>query len=75
MKKMIKIAFVSFVFSLVFLMPLGVSADPPGVPGNHGETGDQPPGGSSPIGTGVVMLIALSAAYGGKKTLEIKQAE
>lgn len=73
MKTFIKISIISFVFSLVFLLPLGVIADPPGMPGNHGESGDQPPGGGAPIGSGIAMIIALSAAYGSKKLYQLKE--
>ena len=76
MQKMIKITIISFVFSLVFLLPLGLSADPPGMPGSHGTNGDQaPPGGGAPIGGGIAMLIAMSAAYGSKKLYQLKQSE
>ena len=75
MQKMIKITIISFVFGLVFLLPLGVNADPPGMPGNHGSNGDAPPGGGAPIGSGIAMIIAMSAAYGSKKLYQIKQAE
>ncbi len=34
-------------------------------PPHHGSTGDQ--GSGAPIGTGVVILLGLGAAYGGKK--------
>lgn len=74
MKTMINITIISFVFSLVFLLPLGVNADPPGMPGNHGENGDVP-GGGAPIGGGIAMLIAMSAAYGSKKLFQLNKAE
>ena len=75
MQKMIKITIISFVFSLVFLLPLGVNADPPGMPGNHGSNGDAPPGGGAPLGSGIAMIIAMSAVYGSKKLFQLKQAE
>jgi len=72
---MIKITVISFVFGLVLLLPLGVSADPPGMPGNHGTNGDAPPGGGAPIGSGIALLMAMSAAYGSKKIFQLKEAE
>lgn len=72
MKTIIKISIISFVFSLIFLLPLGLSADPPDMPGSHGTDGDAP-GGGAPIGSGIIMLVALSAAYGGKKTYQLKK--
>jgi len=52
---------------------MGVNADPPGMPGAHGETDDQPPGGGAPIGGGIAVLIALSAAFGSKKLYKLKE--
>lgn len=49
------------------LCSMGLFADPPGMPGNHGETGDQPPGGGAPIGAGIGLLLALGSAYGAFK--------
>ncbi len=39
---------------------------PPPPPGGHGESGNQP-GGGAPIGGGLGILMALGAAYGGRK--------
>lgn len=54
---------------LLFLLSLPLIAqDPPPPPGGgHGQGGNQTPGGSAPVGSGLVMLLALGAAYGGKK--------
>lgn len=50
------------------LISLGLFADPPGMPGSHGATGDQaPPGGGAPIGAGIGILIAMGSAYGAFK--------
>jgi len=73
MKSIIRLTVISFVFSLVFLIPASVNADPPGMPGSHGTNGDAPPGGGAPIGSGVAFFIAMSAAYGGKKVYSFKQ--
>jgi|GEM_PF-3194008 UDP-N-acetylmuramyl pentapeptide phosphotransferase/UDP-N-acetylglucosamine-1-phosphate transferase len=70
MKTIIKISIISFVFSLVFLLPMGVNADPPGMPGNHGSSGNQIPGGGAPLGSGVAILIGLGLAYGSKNNLK-----
>jgi hypothetical protein len=40
---------------------------PPPPPGGHGQGGNQPAGGGAPIGSGIGILLALGAAYGGKK--------
>ncbi len=75
MKRRTKLAVISFILALTGLMPLGVNADPPGMPGSHGENGDAPPGGSSPIGGGLILFIGLSAAYGSKKFFQLKETE
>jgi hypothetical protein len=49
------------------LASTGLFADPPAMPGNHGQGGDQIPGGGAPVGTGIGLMIALSAAYGAFK--------
>jgi hypothetical protein len=54
----------------------GLFADPPAMPGNHGQGGDQIPGGGAPVGTGIGLMIALSAAYGAfRMKLENQQDE
>ncbi len=40
---------------------------PPPPPADHGEGGNQPAGGGAPIGSGIGILLALGAAYGGRK--------
>ncbi|MDZ7778121.1 MAG: hypothetical protein U5L09_22125 [Bacteroidales bacterium] len=63
MKKiLISIILTCFFFMLSFV----VMAQPPSPPGP--DTGDSEPiGGEVPIGSGIGILIALGAAYGGKK--------
>lgn len=54
------------------------SGDPPPPPGEHGETGNQVPGGGAPVGGGIILLSLFAAGYGGfkyrqsKKTRETK---
>jgi hypothetical protein len=57
--------------------PVLLAQDPPPPPsGGHGQTGNQsPPGGGTPIGSGLVLLLALGAAYGGKKLYTLKKQE
>jgi hypothetical protein len=43
------------------------NGDPPPPPGEHGQNGNQPPGGCAPITGGIGILLALGAAYGGNK--------
>ena len=57
----------------VFGLSLGLLADnPPDPPGEHGTDEDQP-GGEAPIGAGTLLLIGLSAVYGGKKVYNLNK--
>lgn len=58
---------------MFLILPLSIQADPPGMPGDHGETGDQPPGGGAPIGGGIGMVVAMSLAYLGRRTYQLNQ--
>ncbi|MBU1370106.1 MAG: hypothetical protein KJ578_12380 [Bacteroidetes bacterium] len=46
---------------------------PPEPPDGHGETTNQDPGGGAPIGGGLGILLALGAAYGGRKVYKAWQ--
>jgi len=56
----------------LFILSLGLFAqNPPPPPGiGHGSATNQP-GGSAPIGSGIGILLALGAAYGGKKIYKV----
>ncbi|MBZ0243437.1 MAG: hypothetical protein K8F24_09510 [Bacteroidales bacterium] len=56
-----------FLLSLSFTTSELAAQVPPPPPGGHGEGGNQPAGGSTPIGGGLGILMALGAAYGGRK--------
>ena len=60
MKKIVLKTTMILAFSFI---SLGLFADPPGMPGNHGGNGDVP-GGGAPIGSGIALLIAMGSAYG-----------
>ena len=62
LKKIITTAIFIFATSA---LPLQADAPPPPPPG-HNTTGNVP-GGGAPIGSGMAILLALGAAYGGKK--------
>jgi hypothetical protein len=63
---------VLFFMALTTALP---AQNPPPPPGVHGETGNQtPPGGGVPVGSGLVILLALGAAYGGKKVYEMRKS-
>jgi len=74
MKKKISIAGLLLVlaFSLQQLM---AQAPPP--PSGTGGSGDTTPagGGGAPIGSGIGILLALGAAYGGKKVYQVLQKQ
>jgi hypothetical protein len=61
------------IVQLVLVIGLSLSSmtllaqGPPPPPGDHGETTNQDAGGSAPIGGGLGILLALGAAYGGRK--------
>lgn len=71
------------VFTLLFFIMAGVMANgyaqgtpPPPPGGGHGATGNQPPtGGSAPIGSGVAIMLALGAAWAGKKVYEERSSK
>lgn len=58
----------------VFTLSLGLFAQgPPDPPDTgHGQSGDQDAGGQAPIGSGLLMLLGMGAAYGVKKIYELK---
>ncbi len=63
----------------IIIMFLGVNAqdDPPHPNDNVNPTGagsgNTPVGGGAPIGGGIFIMLALGAAYGGKKVYEFKK--
>lgn len=59
----------------VFALSAGIFAQGPPEPPGHGETTDQEPGGAAPVGAGTLLLIGLSAIYGGKRLYDLKRKE
>jgi hypothetical protein len=75
MKKLIIRTAATFILMLGIILvspAFGQNGDPPPPPGDHGSTQNQPPGGGAPLGSGVAVLLALGAAYGGRKLYEVK---
>jgi len=75
MKKLIKQLSIVLLFAALMLSatPLLAQGPPPPPPDGHGATGNQPPtGGNAPIGSGLAILLAMGAAYAGKKAYEVK---
>ena len=56
---------------ILFTINVSLAQDPPPPPG-HGTSGNVP-GGGAPIGSGLLVLIALGAAYGGKKVFDYRK--
>lgn len=78
MKNTVRI-FILTLFVLVLIVPptSAFAQDPPPPPpgSGHGAGGSQVPGGGAPIGSGMVLLIALAAGYGGKKVYDFRKSE
>jgi len=73
--KMKKWFFTAIVALFILLANAGFTQDPPPPPpgGGHGLPGNQaPPGGGVPVGSGLIILMALGAAYGGRKIYQIR---
>ncbi len=77
MKKTVKL----FVFASLFLCLFAISQSsiaqgpppPPSGPGAKGSSDNKAPGGpTAPIGNGTLILVALAAAYAGKKAYVVK---
>ncbi len=67
------IATLSLLVCFLVLTPaFGQNGEPPPPPA-HGETTNQVPGGSAPVGEGIIFLTMLGAAYGSKKWYVAKQ--
>jgi len=73
MKKFISI-FTVLIISLFLLIPVSNATEPGNPPVGPGA-GDEPIGGGAPIGSGTLILIALGAAYGGKKVYDMNKEE
>ena len=61
-----------FAAMLLSATPLLAQGPPPPPPSGHGNAGNAPAGGNAPIGSGMVILLALGAAYAGKKAYDAK---
>lgn len=59
-------------FLLAFNFSANAQSSPPPPPG-HGETGNQPAGGDSPIGAGIGFLLLMAGGYGAKKVYDARK--
>ncbi len=66
MKTKFKIFTIGLLITGATLISSSINAqtDPPPPPTEHGESGNQPPGGGAPIGSGLFILLGLGVAYG-----------
>jgi hypothetical protein len=63
-----KIFLLAAILMFVALSEIAMGQPPPPPPsGGHGINNNQPAGAGAPVGSGVIILITLSAAYGTKK--------
>ncbi len=63
---------------LIAFVPITSSAqngDPPPPPSEHGQNGNQVPGGGAPIGDGLLMLLAMGTVYGLRKRITGKKKQ
>ena len=74
MKRLLKPLFITFVFvSLIMLAKVTFADTPaPDPPPGHGSSGDGQPMGA-PIDGGLSILLAMGAAYGGKKLYQARK--
>ena len=72
MKNIYKKIAIGFIFGLLFgISAITVAQPAPLPPSNHGQNGNQ--GGTAPIGSGLVILLGMGAAYGGKKLFDARK--
>ena len=59
-----------------FFLTSGILAQgPPDPPDGHGSDQDEEPGGNAPLSGGLIILMGLGAAYGGKKVFDLRKEE
>jgi len=66
-------AFFTVLFFALAVIAFGQGAPPP--PDTHGSNVDEGAGGGAPIGSGLVVLLSLGAAYGGRRIYDWKKSE
>lgn len=63
-----------FVFVSIVSTTSVLAQDPPPPPvGGHGAGGSQVPGGGAPVGSGLILLIAMAGSYAGKKIFDARK--
>lgn len=57
--------------ALTIWASVAIAQVPPPPPSGHGSGGNQPAGGGAALGGGIATVIALAAAYGGRKLYQL----
>jgi hypothetical protein len=73
MKKAIFNLIITGLFITLPVIIASASAPPPPPPGGPDTGNDQPIGGAAPIGSGLIMLVSMGAAYGAKKVFDARK--
>lgn len=76
MKRQLKITFSLLILLLMlnFATPVFAQQGPPPPPPEHGQGGNVP-GGGAPVGEGLILLVAMGAAYGYKKWNDTRETQ
>jgi hypothetical protein len=72
MKRKINLFFITLALLLFVGLSVSDAQGPPPPPDTHGATGDQPANGA-PIGTGIILMTGLFAAYAARKAWNARQ--
>jgi hypothetical protein len=73
MKKAILNLIITGLFLTLPVILATASAPPPPPPPDDDGGSDTPIGGAAPIGSGIVMLVSMGAAYGAKKIYDARK--
>lgn len=71
MKILVKVLLIPSFMLFFNLAAFTQSAPPP--PSGHGQSGNQPAGGDSPIGAGIGFLLLMAGGYGAKKVYDARK--
>ncbi len=73
--KIVKHIIATAILVLAFSSTNAQTPPPPNGGQTPGEGGNTPVGGGAPIGSGLVVLITMAAAYGGKKAWDFRKKD
>lgn len=75
MKKIILRISVALILTISTFSAVWSQQPPPPPPAGHGQSTDQDPSQSAPVGSGMLLLIGLAGVYGIKKTFEANKED